>query len=124
MHQKIVCPYYGKNEDDCDVGCDYISPHDVSLIIRHCSSAYQECLKYRELTERADRPGNSPEQAGRFTAPQRNPSPDQGLYEPSAWGFLALGSTMLLLGFFLSGLFDHPDAVGIGLLVLHVSLRQ
>ena len=116
MHQKIVCPYYGKNEDDCDVGCGYISPHDVSLIIKHCSATYQECLKYRELSERVGSHEKLPEQTGETAARQRSTTADGGLHEPSAWGFLALGSTMLLLGFFLSGILDHPGAAGIGLL--------
>ena len=52
MQETKVCPYYGKNDDYCDVGCGYISPHDVNLIIRFCSCRYRECLKYRELSER------------------------------------------------------------------------
>ena len=52
MPENNVCPFYGKNDDYCDVGCDYISPHDVNQIIRFCSGRYTECLKYRELTDR------------------------------------------------------------------------
>ena len=47
-----VCPFYGKNDDLCDVGCGYISPYDVNQIIRYCSRCYGECLKYRELADR------------------------------------------------------------------------
>jgi hypothetical protein len=48
-----ICPYFGKNEDLCDVGCGYISTHDVNMIIKFCSSQYCECIKYQELLERA-----------------------------------------------------------------------
>ncbi|KAF0216545.1 MAG: hypothetical protein FD174_3639 [Geobacteraceae bacterium] len=52
MTDKTVCPFYGKSDDFCDVGCGYISPHDVNLIIRYCSCRYKECLKYQELADR------------------------------------------------------------------------
>ena len=52
MNHRHICPYYGVNEDWCDVGCGYISPHDVKIIIRYCSSRYEECMKYQELAER------------------------------------------------------------------------
>lgn len=47
-----VCPYYGCNEDICDVGCGYISSHDASQISRFCSSDYQACPKMIELSAR------------------------------------------------------------------------
>ena len=47
-----ICPYYGKNEDLCDVGCGYISTHDVNLIIRFCSTQFTGCRKYQELMDR------------------------------------------------------------------------
>ena len=52
MQEDKVCPFFGKNDDYCDVGCGYISPYDVNLIIRFCSCRYRECLKYRELSDR------------------------------------------------------------------------
>jgi hypothetical protein len=55
MTHNIVCPFYGKNDDFCDVGCGYISPYDVNLIIRYCSRCYGECLKYQELADRFPR---------------------------------------------------------------------
>lgn len=51
MPEKI-CPYFGKNEDLCDVGCGYISTHDVNMIIKFCSSSFCTCIKYQELAER------------------------------------------------------------------------
>jgi hypothetical protein len=52
MPNTPICPFYGKNDDFCDVGCDYISPHDVNMIIRFCSKRYSDCAKYQELSDR------------------------------------------------------------------------
>lgn len=52
MKETIICPFYAKGDQFCDVGCDYISPHDVNMIIKFCSCNYQGCVKYRELTDR------------------------------------------------------------------------
>lgn len=52
MASDKVCPFYGKNDDYCDVGCGYISPYDVNLIIRYCSRFYKDCFKYQELADR------------------------------------------------------------------------
>ena len=52
MTTQAVCPFYGKSDDYCDVGCGYISPYDVNRIIRYCSCRYGECLKYQELADR------------------------------------------------------------------------
>jgi hypothetical protein len=47
-----VCPFYGKNEDLCDIGCGYISSYDVNMIIKFCSCRYSGCFKYQELADR------------------------------------------------------------------------
>ena len=52
MADKIVCPFYGKSDDFCDVGCGYISPYDVNQIIRYCSCRHKECRKFQELADR------------------------------------------------------------------------
>ena len=52
MANSTVCPFYGKNDEFCDVGCGYISPYDVKMIIRFCSRCHTSCLKYQELAER------------------------------------------------------------------------
>lgn len=52
MKEEIICPFYGKSEDYCDVGCGYISPHDVNMIIKYCSTRFGCCIKYQELSER------------------------------------------------------------------------
>lgn len=52
MESETICPFYGKNDDQCDVGCGYISPHDVKMIISYCSGRYFHCIKYHELSDR------------------------------------------------------------------------
>lgn len=49
MKSGILCSFYGKDDDCCDVGCDYISSSDVTTIIRHCSADYRSCSRYQEL---------------------------------------------------------------------------
>ena len=52
MENPDICPFYGKNDDYCDVGCEYISPHDVNMIIRYCNGRHAQCTKYMELADR------------------------------------------------------------------------
>lgn len=52
MENQDICPFYGKNDDYCDVGCEYISPHDVNMIIRYCNGRHAQCTKYMELVDR------------------------------------------------------------------------
>ncbi|MGD0585373.1 MAG: hypothetical protein ABSA86_06310 [Oryzomonas sp.] len=52
MGKTNICPFYGKNDDYCDVGCGYISTHDVNIIIRYCSGRHADCTKYLELADR------------------------------------------------------------------------
>lgn len=52
MEIEDICPFYGKNDDYCDVGCEYISPHDVNMIIRFCNGRHAQCTKYMELVDR------------------------------------------------------------------------
>jgi hypothetical protein len=52
MTSETICPYYGKNDDQCDVGCGYISTYDVNMIIRYCRGRHLQCVKYLELSER------------------------------------------------------------------------
>jgi succinate-acetate transporter protein len=62
MSNHSVCPYYGCDEELCDVGCGYISPHDAKMIIKFCSAQFCECHKYRELADRlgGQRPASAP----------------------------------------------------------------
>ena len=52
MISETICPFYGKDDDQCDVGCGYISPHDVNMIIRYCHGRHLHCIKYLELSDR------------------------------------------------------------------------
>lgn len=52
MNDGILCSFYGKDDDCCDVGCDYISSSDVPTIIRYCSADYRSCPRYQELAHR------------------------------------------------------------------------
>ncbi len=52
MSDGILCSFYGKDDDCCDVGCDYISSSDVPTIIRYCSADYRSCNRYQELAHR------------------------------------------------------------------------
>ncbi|MEZ4483512.1 MAG: hypothetical protein R2864_02605 [Syntrophotaleaceae bacterium] len=52
MNDGILCSFYGKDDDCCDVGCDYISSSDVPTIIRYCSADYRSCHRYQELAHR------------------------------------------------------------------------
>ncbi|OGU13134.1 MAG: hypothetical protein A2076_07620 [Geobacteraceae bacterium GWC2_53_11] len=52
MGSQDICPFYGKNDDYCDVGCEYISPYDVRMIIRYCCGRHAQCTKYMELADR------------------------------------------------------------------------
>ena len=82
MHNSVVCPHYGRDEDACDVGCGYISSHDANMIIRFCSSDYQACHKYRQLTEHSILPENSRVHTGTAIAGNKHPNhpPVMGLF--------------------------------------------
>lgn len=75
MNNRTVCPYYGCDEEVCDVGCGYISPHDAKMIIKFCSAQYTDCLKYHEL---ADRLGDQLPVAARNAATWVEPVPTDG----------------------------------------------
>ncbi|HIJ95302.1 MAG TPA: hypothetical protein HPP94_06130 [Desulfuromonadales bacterium] len=62
MISETICPYYGKDDDQCDVGCGYISPHDVKTIVSYCSRRYLHCSKYLELSDRFPMQSHSCEQ--------------------------------------------------------------
>lgn len=52
MSCQRVCPFYGQGIDQCDVGAGYISPYHVEVIVRHCTSRYEDCASYQELSDR------------------------------------------------------------------------
>lgn len=82
MHNSVVCPHYGRDEDACDVGCGYISSHDANMIIRYCSSDYRACHKFRQLTEGSKQSGHGTVQVGGSSVLGKEPNeaPVLGLF--------------------------------------------
>jgi len=94
MNDRTVCPYYGCDEEVCDVGCGYISPHDAKMIIKFCSSQFCDCLKYHEL---ADRLGDQVPAAASFPATWAEPaSPGARAIPAPAFGLFCFGITAAL----------------------------
>ncbi|BCR06027.1 hypothetical protein DESUT3_30960 [Desulfuromonas versatilis] len=135
MAQEIICPFYAKDDEYCDVGCGYISSHDAAMIIRHCSANFRACAKYRELAERlcaaevpADPSGPGIETLGAILHPQdlgsssRPPLPAAPLEQPfiSPWGVLALGMAMLVFSLFRAGYLGSAPVAALGLFYLGV----
>jgi MFS family permease len=52
MQRDQVCPFYRRGEPFCDVGCGYISPHDVRMMVAFCNCRYGDCSKFQELSAR------------------------------------------------------------------------
>lgn len=50
MSDNTVCPYF-HSTSGCDVGNEYISPHDVETIVGFCNSRYSECSTYKMIEE-------------------------------------------------------------------------
>jgi len=50
MPNGTICPYF-HNESGCDVGEDYISPHDVETIVGFCNGRYRDCMTFRMIEE-------------------------------------------------------------------------
>ena len=52
MKSSQVCPFFRKDDDCCDVGCGYITSHDVQMMVTYCNSRIADCSKYQELAAR------------------------------------------------------------------------
>lgn len=52
MNCQPICPFYGQGIDYCDVGAGYISPYHVEVIVRRCTSHYEDCANYQDLSNR------------------------------------------------------------------------
>lgn len=92
------CPFYGVDEDICDVGCGYISPSDVSRIVTLCFGCHTACNKYGELLDR-----NNVSRRGHFSPPaaaneKTRHHADTGFTRHSMLGF---GSVTLAIGLML-----------------------
>jgi len=75
MQSKKVCPYFRKGDDYCDVGCGYISPHDVRMMVTFCNCRHTECSKYQELAVRFPHESLPPIHAPRDSAAPRASQP-------------------------------------------------
>lgn len=117
MQEKPICPYYGCDEDQCDVGCGYITSHDAHMIIRFCSSQFDSCHKFREL---ADRYG-LPDKATIVTPPVSVPQPQ--IQDVPVLGLLSFGLTVVLYALTLLPLVTIDPRL-LGLLLFTGSLGQ
>lgn len=88
MKDRTVCPYYGCDEEVCDVGCGYISPHDAKMIIKFCSAQFCDCQKYHEL---ADRLGDRLPAAANTATWVEPARPDSGAIPVPAFGLFCFG---------------------------------
>ena len=124
------CPFYGKNEDLCDVGCGYISPHDAKVISQFCSTQPEECPRYQYLMERS--PDRKTPPAPRLAPAIPTPSPwaeapcpvtDPEQVPPASsrppqtrpfsplppLGLLCFGLTTLIFSLYLTALLPLPE---------------
>ncbi len=72
----MICPFFGKNEDYCDIGCGYISPSDVKKIIQFCSDHQDRCPVFQDLMER------HPEEAAHPAREESHPTPPNAIPLP------------------------------------------
>lgn len=52
MSDDQICPYYRLDEDVCDVGFGYITPHDVRTMVAFCRCRFEACSQYQSLAAR------------------------------------------------------------------------
>lgn len=121
MSDRAVCPYYGCDEEICDVGCGYISPHDAKMIIKFCSAQFSECHKYHEL---ADRLGDRLPAAAGLPATWIQPAAgsDKAPHIP-AFGLFCFGVAAALVAFKQLPL-PQPGIHVLSLLMIAASLGQ
>lgn len=121
MRDKILCPFFGKNEDECDVGCEYITSHDVKMIISYCADDYKVCRKYQQLAQSypeilpawVDIYSNHTERKEEITM-DNNISLQDTTANPAPLGLLGFGMTTVLLNLHNAGFFPL-DAMILGM---------
>ncbi|MDG4554377.1 MAG: hypothetical protein P9E24_09040 [Candidatus Competibacter sp.] len=119
MNSQRVCPFYGQGLNPCDVGAGYISPYQVEIIVRHCSSRYEGCARYQELSGHRFRSNvvasTLPAANGQRTPVPGDGSPFPSQFEREAIAILhreicgPLSSIRSLAELLLGGLADDPD---------------
>lgn len=94
MANNKICPFFGKDDDVCDVGCGYISPHDVRMMVAYCNHRCSDCMKYRELAERF------PDDVITVSVPEYlSPPRVEPVYEPAIAAFVATDTPPLIKPF-------------------------
>jgi succinate-acetate transporter protein len=133
MRDKTVCPFFRKDEDICDVGCEYISNHDIKVIISYCTDKYDQCIKHSELSERF--PGMLPQEAAfqshtngmnkekKMANELQNMSLQDTTANPAPLGLLGFGMTTVLLNLHNAGFFPL-DAMILGMGIFYGGLGQ
>jgi len=129
MHTEIVCPFFGKNEDDCDIGCEYISSHDVKMIISYCASNCNECIKFKELATRYPEVLSATTELHIQTKgmnkenTMKNLSLKDTTANPAPLGLVGFGMTTILLNLHNAGFFPL-DAMILGMGIFYGGLGQ
>jgi hypothetical protein len=67
LKNRMICPFFKRGMSYCDVGCGYVSPHDVKVMASYCISRHGECSKYQDLA------GRFPLEGERDGGPYENP---------------------------------------------------
>ena len=134
MRDKSVCPFFGHNEDYCDVGCGYISSCDVKTIIGFCSDDYKQCMKYHELAENyphllhravdeGERRNNKLKEMETMENETQNLSLQDTTANPAPLGLLGFGMTTVLLNLHNAGFFPL-DAMILGMGIFYGGIGQ
>lgn len=130
MRDKMLCPFFGKNEDHCDVGCEYITSHDVKMIISYCADDYRMCSKYQQLAQ--SYPEILPARANIYSNPnerekentmENNISLQDTTANPAPLGLLGFGMTTVLLNLHNAGFFPL-DAMILAMGVFYGGIGQ
>ena len=80
MSDDHICPYYRVDEDVCDVGFGYISPHDVRTMVAFCRCRFEACSQYQSLAAR--NPWPQRRSAGPSFASELPPAPPRTAMSP------------------------------------------
>ncbi len=56
MSSHPACPYFGRSEELCEMGCGPSSTHDVRAMVRYCNADYARCARYGIVRDREGLP--------------------------------------------------------------------
>ncbi|MDY0292144.1 MAG: acetate uptake transporter [Desulfuromonadaceae bacterium] len=131
MQDKTVCPFFGKNDDYCDVGCDYINNHDIKMIIDYCADDYTLCMKYKQLAyfnaemlhDAARTFNQDAKERTTMSNEIKNMSLQDTTANPAPLGLLGFGMTTVLLNLHNAGFFPL-DAMILAMGIFYGGLGQ